>query len=354
MSGPVQKRRFCRRNGGGRGGGGRTCVVTPPCAAAASPAPSSQPAPPSESLVARAFKFQQAFWKFLRPHTIRGTILGSTAVTLRALSENPSAIDITLVPRALLGVLALLCGNGYIVGINQIYDVSIDKVNKPFLPIASGELSPVAAWVLCGVLAVAGLAITAANFGPLISSLYAFGLFLGTAYSVPPLYLKRFPVLAFMIIATVRGFLLNFGVYYAARAALQLPFAWSPAVLFITSFVSVFAVVIAITKDMPDIEGDKKFGVETFATRAGPAKLSYVAAGLLITNYAAAVVLPLVLPGAFPRPWLVIAAHSVLAALVVRATLRLRAAEYSQEAIKAYYRFIWSIFYSEYAIFPFM
>jgi len=48
-------------------------------------------------------------------------------------------IDWALLPRAALGVLALLCGNGYIVGINQIYDEDIDKVNKPFLPIASGQ-----------------------------------------------------------------------------------------------------------------------------------------------------------------------------------------------------------------------
>lgn len=32
--------------------------------------------------------FKEAFWKFLRPHTIRGTILGSTAVTTIALLEN--------------------------------------------------------------------------------------------------------------------------------------------------------------------------------------------------------------------------------------------------------------------------
>lgn len=61
--------------------------------------------------------------------------------------------------------------------------------------------------------------------------LYAFGLLLGTVYSVPPLRLKRFAVPAFMIIATVRGFLLNFGVYHATRAALQLPFEWNPAIL---------------------------------------------------------------------------------------------------------------------------
>ena len=41
-------------------------------------------------------------------------------VVIRALSENPALIDFGLVPRALLGLLALLCGNGYIVGINQV------------------------------------------------------------------------------------------------------------------------------------------------------------------------------------------------------------------------------------------
>lgn len=49
--------------------------------------------------------------------------------------------------------------------------------------------------------------------------------------SVPPFRLKRWAVPAFLIIATVRGFLLNFGVYYATRAAIGLPeFTWSPAI----------------------------------------------------------------------------------------------------------------------------
>ena len=117
-------------------------------------------------------------------------------------------LDWSLLPRAMLGVVALLAGNGYIVGINQIYDVDIDAVNKPFLPIAAGrgcpcqcvanaekfcqpnhcaannagELSPGLAWVLCIGLAVAGLTITATNFGRPITLLYAFGLFLGTIY----------------------------------------------------------------------------------------------------------------------------------------------------------------------------
>ena len=94
----------------------------------------------------------------------------------------------------------------------------------------AGELTKVQGWLLCSLLAGGGLAIVATKFGSLITKLYSFGLFLGTIYSVPPLRLKRFAVAAFMIIATVRGFLLNFGVYHAVRAALGLPFVWSPVI----------------------------------------------------------------------------------------------------------------------------
>lgn len=102
------------------------------------------------------------------------------------------------------GLVALLCGNGFIVGINQIYDVDIDRVNKPYLPVAAGELHPTLAWFLIIALAATGVTIAATNFGPLITTLYSFGLFLGTIYSVPPLRLKRFAVPAFVIIAIVR------------------------------------------------------------------------------------------------------------------------------------------------------
>jgi homogentisate solanesyltransferase len=44
--------------------------------------------------------------------------------------------------------------------------------------------------------------------------------------------------------------------------------------MFITAFATMFAVVIAITKDLPDVRGDKQFGIETFATRMGVQNLS--------------------------------------------------------------------------------
>ena len=80
---------------------------------------------------------------------------------------------------------------------------------------------------------------------------------LGAIYSVPPFRTKQNPILAGLTIATVRGFLLNFGVYFAVKDAIGTTFKWSPKVSFIARFMTTFATVIAITKDLPDIEGDK-------------------------------------------------------------------------------------------------
>jgi homogentisate solanesyltransferase len=190
----------------------------------------------------------KVFYKFSRPHTIKGTILASIMGVSRALLETPTQISGSLLRRAVIGLTALLCGNAYIVGINQIFDVKIDEINKPFLPIAAKQLGKKQAWALVMACFACGVSIVKTQFSSLIFGLYMLGTTLGTLYSIPPFHLKRFPLLAGGIIATVRGFLLNFGVYYAVREALGISFRWNPVVLFISSFMTVFASVIAITK----------------------------------------------------------------------------------------------------------
>ena len=46
---------------------------------------------------------------------------------------------------------------------------------------------------------------------------------LGAIYSVPPIRTKRNALAAGLTIATVRGFLLNFGVYYATKPSDGVP-----------------------------------------------------------------------------------------------------------------------------------
>eukprot|EP00929_Paragymnodinium_shiwhaense_P098407 TRINITY_DN59884_c0_g1_i1.p1 TRINITY_DN59884_c0_g1~~TRINITY_DN59884_c0_g1_i1.p1 ORF type:complete len:458 (+),score=84.90 TRINITY_DN59884_c0_g1_i1:76-1374(+) len=295
-----------------------------------------------------------AFWKFLRPHTIRGTILGSSAMVTRVVLESGFYPDWSLLPKAVCGVLALLCGNGYIVGINQIYDVSIDVINKPFLPVAAKEISTGQAWVLCAVMAVLGSFLSLKLFGGLIGGLYCFGLFLGTIYSVPPLRLKQSAVAAALIIATVRGVLLNFGVYYASRNALGVPFSWSPPTIFMTIFGTIFALLIAVTKDLPDTEGDKQNNIETFSTRYGVDKVALAASTVLACNYAGALFWCFGPWRSYFRPQLFLTAHVILFAILIRGTRRLRADGHSTENLKRYYKLIWFLFYSEYFLFPFI
>jgi len=50
-----------------------------------------------------------------------------SALVARALIEHTNLIKWSLLVKAFSGLFALICGNGYIVGINQIYDIGIDK-----------------------------------------------------------------------------------------------------------------------------------------------------------------------------------------------------------------------------------
>ena len=105
----------------------------------------------------------RALYRFTRPHTIRGTVLASVAGTIRALVDTPGAIATAdwgaMLPRAAVGMVALLLGNAFIVGINQIFDRDIDVLNKPFLPVASGEMSKRVAWLAVGASGIIGPAI---------------------------------------------------------------------------------------------------------------------------------------------------------------------------------------------------
>jgi len=291
----------------------------------------------------------KALYKFTRPHTIRGTILASIAGTVRALRDAPSfGFSTALLARALVGMVSLLLGNAFIVGINQIYDKSIDQINKPFLPVASGEMSKRAAWVTVISSCILGPVLVYRFFPRLLFRLYAAGLTLGALYSIPPIRTKQNPVAAAVTIALVRGFLLNFGVYYAVLDALSTSFVWSPKVAFVARFMTVFASVIAITKDLPDVEGDEKYEIETFATKLGVKRISQGAVAVLGLNYVHAIVTGVLQATKFNLIPM-IGGHVALALLLWKRFADLDST--SQSSIQLFYKHIWDLFYLEYVLY---
>ncbi|MGB3298544.1 MAG: homogentisate phytyltransferase, partial [Phormidesmis sp.] len=248
-----------------------------------------------------------AFWKFSRPHTIIGTSLSVMALWLIALSSIPQTVAWQgVVSTWLIAWIACLCGNVYIVGLNQIEDIAIDRINKPELPIASGEFTKGHAqrlvWLMGG-LAIA-LAVISGNLFLMLT--IGLSLVIGTAYSLPPVRLKRFPFWASVCILVVRGAIVNLGLYLYFATQLGLGTIVPARVWALTLFVLVFSFAIAIFKDIPDLEGDRQFNISTYTLQLGRKKVFSLARWVLTACYGGLIIAAPFLPGV-QAPFLMIA-----------------------------------------------
>jgi len=79
-----------------------------------------------------------AFIRFTRPHTILGTTISVCSMTFVGAVKSNLMHVLSVLGQALVPALLM---NIAIVGLNQVYDKRIDMVNKPYLPLASGEFS---------------------------------------------------------------------------------------------------------------------------------------------------------------------------------------------------------------------
>jgi homogentisate phytyltransferase / homogentisate geranylgeranyltransferase len=283
-------------------------------------------------------------WRFGRPHTIVGTVLSVVGLYAIAVAELPGSglDDLWWVLVAAIGV------NVAIVGVNQITDVEIDRINKPRLPIAAGELSVREAWWIVAVAAAVPVAL-ALTQGALELAAVLVSLAVGAAYSLPPVRLKRFPVAASLCISGVRAVAVNLGVYGHFSLAFGGDGSIAPAVWALTAFVLPFSFAIAVLKDVPDMAGDRRFRIATFTVRLGPRRAARLGIGALVLAYAGMIVLgPLLLDDV--SPVVLVAGHAAaLTALLGWA----RAADPTDpEAFTAFYMRVWALFFLEYLLMP--
>ncbi|HBB31020.1 MAG TPA: homogentisate phytyltransferase [Cyanobacteria bacterium UBA8803] len=291
-----------------------------------------------------------ALWKFSRPHTIIGTSLSVLALYPIAVATTGTPITLASLGYLLVSWVACLCGNVYIVGLNQLEDVEIDRINKPHLPIAAGEFSRRQAQVIVtftGLLAV----LLACLSGGWLWLTIGLSLTIGTAYSLPPIRLKRFPFWAALCIFSVRGAIVNLGLFLHFSWVLQggKAMAPTPVVWALTLFVLVFTVAIAIFKDVPDIEGDRKYNITTFTLKLGQQAVFNLARWVITFCYLGMILGGLIL---IPNlnPLFTVITH--LAALILLWWRSQSVDLQDKLAIASFYQFIWKLFFLEYLIFP--
>lgn len=287
-------------------------------------------------------------WKFSRPHTIIGTTLSVISLYLIALATTQTSPNLANAILFLEAWIPCLGGNLYIVGLNQLEDVAIDKVNKPNLPLASGEFSQKQGQIIVTIAGMLALGL-AAFFGQWLLATVSLSLLIGTAYSLPPIRLKRFPLFAALSIFTVRGIIVNLGLFlyfiYGLTGQSFLP----PTIIILTLFILFFSIAIAIFKDVPDIEGDQQYNITTFTLLLGKQAIFNFSRVLISLCYVG-----MILAGVFKvsgiNHLILIISHLCLLGLLWWRSQKVNLED--REEIASFYQFIWQLFFLEYLLFP--
>lgn len=285
-------------------------------------------------------KTVQTLIRFSRPHTVLATSVQVAALYIIAGAYEAGA------PALALTWLACLAVNIYVVGLNQITDVAIDRVNKPYLPLAAGVYSSRQAWVIVLVSGALALGLAALQ-GPYLLLTVAIAFIVGTIYSLPPLHLKRRAVWAALSIALVRGVTGNLGLYAHFRTTAGQSLTWSPLILWAALFFFGFCLVIALYKDIPDHDGDRRYTVRTFTVRFGPRRVFALGRWLLTAFYLVPIAFSaLQLPGA--AALIPLLGH--LLALLLFWAVSLRVNPLDPGAVSRFYLGLWGLFYAEYLL----
>jgi homogentisate phytyltransferase/homogentisate geranylgeranyltransferase len=274
-------------------------------------------------------------WRFSRPHTVVGTALsvaGIFAIAADRLGPLPAERAAFHLFWTLVAALSV---NVFIVGLNQLEDIEIDRINKPRLPLAAGDMTPAqgrAIVALAGVLPL-GLALSQ---GWIETVAVAAALAIGAAYSSPPLRLKRYPALAAASISIVRALVVNLGVYLHFAGAFGGGHDVAPAVWALTAFVLPFSFAIAVLKDVPDAEGDRQYRILTFTVRLGARRAFGMGMAALTIAYAG----------------MAIAGYAVVWHLAALALLWFWALRVDMSDFTGFYMRVWLLFFCEYVAVP--
>ena len=227
-----------------------------------------------------------------RPFTLLPPLLGivSGAVCAFGSVHNPDpsrALTWSVVWTVALGSLCATFLNAANNTLNQIYDLDIDRVNKPTRPLVTGELSLREAWGFTWLFYALGVLPTylvvvypysslAAKLGaPFVKRetffIYLIALVSTFVYSVPALgRTKARGMAANWTIAIPRGCLLK----VAGWAMVAPILSWEP--WFIGSIFMLYLVGAASTKDFADIDGDRAGGCRTLPILHGVRKAAWI------------------------------------------------------------------------------
>jgi 4-hydroxybenzoate polyprenyltransferase len=212
------------------------------------------------------------YWEFSRPFTLVAPALGMLSGGVTAFGAHPQEpFSWGVVVAIGLGTLMAAVLNAASNGLNQIYDLTNDRVNKPGRPIPSGRITIREAWVLSiAWFAIALLLALIVNVRCFV--LASLATFFTWIYSAPPLRTKRRGLWANITIAIPRGILLKVAGWSTVKPV------WGIEPWYIGLIFGLFLLGASTTKDYSDIEGDRADGCRTLPIIYGVTKSAWMIA----------------------------------------------------------------------------
>ena len=199
----------------------------------------------------------ELYWEFSRPFTLLAPALGMLSGGITALGAEPATpFGWSAAMNLVLGTLMAAVLNAGSNGLNQIYDLEVDRVNKPARPLPSGRMSLDEARIVTGIFFVLALALAWAVNARCFSLALA-ATFFTCLYSVPPARTKARGIWANLTIAVPRGMLLKVAGWSCIKPIDRLE-PWYIGLIF-----GVFLLGASSTKDFADIPGDRAGGCRT-------------------------------------------------------------------------------------------
>ncbi len=296
----------------------------------------------------RALPTPLVLWRFGRPHTVVGSVvsvLGIFVIAAEGLGPLPTSTAAFHLGWTLVAAVAV---NVFIVGLNPLEDVEIDRINKPNLPLAAGDMTMGQGRAVVAAAAVLPI-VLAVTQGWIETAAVVSAMAIGAAYSSPPLRLKRYPAVAAASISIVRSVVVNLGVYLHFSGAFGGGHTVDPAVWALTAFVLPFSFAIAVLKDVPDVEGDRRHRIFTFTVRLGARTAFRIGLVALTVAYAGMAILgPLLVDDA--QPVVLFATHVVALGLLWSWAARVDLSD--RDAVTSFYLRVWVLFFCEYVVVP--
>jgi len=211
---------------------------------------------------------------FARPFTLLAPALGMASGGMTAIGAAPrESWSWWLVIYPALGALMAAVLNAASNGLNQIFDLEIDRINKPKRPLPSGRLSMPEAWIftLATFAAAWILAWLVAPGGRHECFWLVVGATVITSlYSVPPFRTKRLGIWANVTIAIPRGAMLKVAGWSSVKTILGLE-PW-----YIGAIFGLFLLGATTTKDFADMEGDRRGGCRTLPIQFGVRRAAWM------------------------------------------------------------------------------